>query len=100
MKSVDFCYVASKPGQPGAYAACADMPEYPKDTANFVSGEIRRGATVQRVPSEQARTMLGEWLKWDQVHGKRAKKRRAPVDTSERSWLSSTRKKRLRGSEF
>ena len=76
MSEERMCYVAKAEGQPGCFAACADMKEHPKDTARFVSENIRKGHVVERVTSQQARDMLGEWLKWDQQFGKRAKKRK------------------------
>lgn len=63
MSSEGFCYVAMRPGVPGAYAACADMASMPKETARFVADEIKRGAIVERVPTEDARRLLGEYIK-------------------------------------
>ena len=62
--SEGFCYVAKKAGTPGAYAACGDSADHAKDTAKFVAAEIRRGSTVERVPTEEARTLLGEYIQW------------------------------------
>lgn len=70
------CYIARVEGQPGCFAACADMKEHPKDTARFVAEHVRKGHIVERVTSEKARDMLGQWLKWDQEHGKRAEKKK------------------------
>jgi hypothetical protein len=66
--SEGFCYVARKEGQPGAYAACADMKDLPKETARFISDMVKEGAYVERVPTQTARDMLGEWLKWKDRH--------------------------------
>ncbi len=70
-----FCYVAKAPGIPGAYAACADMIlEHPKDTADFISKEQKRGAVIERVPTQQARDLLGEFIKWQSAEEKRTGK--------------------------
>ena len=58
------CYVAIKKDRPGAYAACADLEDMPAETAKFVATEIKRGAKVERVTTEKARSMLGEYVKW------------------------------------
>jgi hypothetical protein len=59
-----YCYVASKPGKPGAYAACSDADDYKAQAAKFCAREIKAGGVIQRVTSAKARTMLGEWLEW------------------------------------
>ena len=64
-EEVEHCYVASKEGEPGAFAVCADIPEYKKRTADFVSAALRKGHTVNRVTTEEARTLLQEWLQFD-----------------------------------
>lgn len=60
-----FCYVACKEGEPGAYAACADMKELPQETRRFVTDMMKEGAYIERVPTQQARDMLGVWLAFD-----------------------------------
>lgn len=73
-----FCYVAKHPDTPGAYAACADLPEYKSDTAKFVAAEIKNGAQVERVPTVEARRLLGEYLDWkDQQKKPKATRRKA-----------------------
>lgn len=59
-----FCYVAKHADTPGAYAACADLPECKADTAKFVAAEIKNGAHVERVPTEEARRLLVEYIDW------------------------------------
>jgi hypothetical protein len=74
-----FCYVAKHPNTPGAYAACADLPEYASDTAKFVASEIKSGATVERVPTVEARRLLGVYIRWK---GKQKSKKRRPPSTT------------------
>ena len=58
------CYVAVDPEQPGAaYAICVDDPDYPKDTANFVAREIRKGANVLRVDRSTGVGMIDKWVR-------------------------------------
>ena len=59
-----YCYIAMQEGAPGAYAMCADLPELAKDTADFVMEELRNGATLRRIPVDDARGLLGKWLAW------------------------------------
>lgn len=59
-----YCYVCIKPDTPGAYAAAVDIPECAADNAKMVAKALRKGHKVERVPVEQARTMLGEYLNW------------------------------------
>lgn len=73
--SSGYCYVAKAPGIPGAYAACADMIlTLPRETASFIAKEQRRGAIVERVPSQTARELMGEFLKWQSAETKRTGK--------------------------
>ena len=73
--SEGFCYVAKAPGIPGAYAAHADMIlERPKDTAAFIAKEQKRGAIVERVETQQARDLLGEFIKWQTAEKQRTGK--------------------------
>lgn len=70
-----FCYVAKHPGTPGAYAACADLPEYQADTAKFVAAEIKNGAQIERVPTEEARRLLGKYINWKGKQKKPSRRR-------------------------
>lgn len=57
-------YVATDPNQPGAAWACTvDRAEYAKDTAKTLSDWVRRGAKVERVHIDTARTMLAKWVR-------------------------------------
>jgi hypothetical protein len=62
MKDEGFCYVAGDPTQPGsAWAATVDLPEYAKDTAKCVAQWIKKGAVIERVPTQTAIDMLKKW---------------------------------------
>lgn len=62
------CYVAKRDGEPGAYAACVDMPDLPKETARFVSDTVKEGGIVERVPIDDAGKLLGQWVKWSRAN--------------------------------
>lgn len=63
-------YVAGDPAQPGAaWAAFVDDPTHgpsvKKEMAKEIASWVRKGATVQRVPAQQARDMLAAWKRPD-----------------------------------
>jgi hypothetical protein len=63
---IDYCFIAIEEGAPGAYAMCADMPEFEDDGRDFVMEELRNGATIKRLKVEDARGLLGQWIEFDQ----------------------------------
>jgi hypothetical protein len=56
----DYCYIA-RDKTPGAYAICADRPEWSKETAATVARWIEDGATVERLPRALAIAELEKW---------------------------------------
>lgn len=66
MSNETMAYVAADPAQPGAAWAAyvddsKDTPSMKKDLAKEIASWVRKGATVQRVPVQQARDMLAAW---------------------------------------
>lgn len=64
MSEATHAYVAKREGQPGAYAACVDMPDHAKDTAYFVKEVIKEGGIIERVSAREAGFLLQEWFRW------------------------------------
>jgi hypothetical protein len=64
MHSATHCYVAKRDGEPGAYAACVDAPEYAKDTAKFIADIVKEGGHIERVTIEDSGPMLKAWMTW------------------------------------
>lgn len=56
-----YTYVACKPGEPGAYAACTADPRYKRYAMNFKRRETRAGAKVLRVTCNEAQALLNSW---------------------------------------
>lgn len=64
MHTATHCYIAKREGEPGAYAACVDAPEYAKDTAKFISDIVKEGGYVERVTIGASGKFLHEWMAW------------------------------------
>jgi hypothetical protein len=64
---INYCFIAIEEGAPGAYAVCADMPEFEDDGRDFVMEELRKGGIVKRLKVEDARGLLGEWVAFDKA---------------------------------
>lgn len=64
MKRTTHCYIAKRHGEPGAYAACVDAPEYAKDTAKFIGSVLKEGGYVERVTIGESGALLSEWVRW------------------------------------
>lgn len=58
-------YVACNKGEPGAYAACAEMVGYEEYLIDFMAENIRLGAFISRVDCDTGHAMLKEWMEWN-----------------------------------
>ena len=73
-------YAARFPRMPGFGAICVDNPEYAKATAKDIAGWIRRGASVERVSIEDARTGMKEYLDAKRAKNKTPNANSAPTE--------------------
>lgn len=53
--------VATKPGEPGAYASCVDEPEW---LATWAVERLLEGGILERVHCDRAHSMLLEYQAW------------------------------------
>lgn len=58
-QEMTYCYVAVN--EHGTFAATVDTPQFAKETAKTIAGWVRKGATVERIPVEEARVRLAAY---------------------------------------
>ena len=59
-----FVYVAWKPGEPGARAACIDEEGYEEHLIGWMAEMVREGCKIQRMTCDQGHELLKTYALW------------------------------------